>query len=153
MRLQRGRAGVAAGVVAAVLAIPGSAQAIHEPDLAVSLSDTADPVTVGDPLAYWLGVVNNGFSDAPNTHVSIVFSHPVELTSAGDPGTDDRCRQRTETTVICRFRTVQSGGGLFTSIVVIPSEVGQLTATATVDAATGDPNPANDTATEVTTVE
>jgi uncharacterized repeat protein (TIGR01451 family) len=120
-----------------------------EADLSITKSDDQDPVTAGTSLVYTLTVTNNGPTDAAGVTVTDTLPPGVTLVSTAG------CAEDPTGAPTCSLGTIAAGGSTaFTVTVdVDPETVGTLMNTASVTSTTSDPNPANDTATENTTVE
>jgi uncharacterized repeat protein (TIGR01451 family) len=117
-------------------------------DLAISKSDSPDPVTVGNPLTYTITVRNNGPSAA--TGVMMTDSLPATLTLVSAISGQGNCTGTA--TVTCNLGTLSNGGSVTVTIVVTPTQVGGISNTATVTAAETDPDASNNSATEITTI-
>ena len=117
-------------------------------NLALTMSDAPDPVSLGTELTYLLSVTNLGPDAASNVAISDVLPANVTIVSASSP--DGSCSG--VTTVSCAFGTVASGANVSATIVVTPTAAGLLTNTATVTTSGTDPDDANNTATTATTV-
>jgi uncharacterized repeat protein (TIGR01451 family)/CSLREA domain-containing protein len=117
-------------------------------DLAVTKSDSPDPVTAGGNVTYTLTVTNNGPDNAGlvavrddlPAGVTLVSASPSQGTCSGSGPVD------------CALGTVPSGASATVTIVVTTSGAGTLTNKATVSAPLTDPDPENNSATQVTTV-
>jgi uncharacterized repeat protein (TIGR01451 family) len=118
-------------------------------DLAITMTDTPDPVQVGANLAYALTVVNNGSATA--TGVTVTDALPAGTTLGAATSPQGSCSQ-SNSSVTCTLGILTSGAKATVTIVVIPTTAGTLTNTATVSAAEPEANTANNTATAVTTV-
>ena len=117
-------------------------------DLAITKTDSPDPVTVGEVLTYQIGVTNNGPDAASLVTVTDVLPAGVSLVSAN--ATIGSCSGTT--TVTCELGSIANGANIVVSIVVRPTTAGSLTNTATVSATGTDPVSANNSATATTTV-
>jgi uncharacterized repeat protein (TIGR01451 family) len=120
-------------------------------DLAVTQSDTPDPVAVGEVLTYSLGVRNNGPQSAHSVSLTDLLPKNVRLRSArSDLG---RCAQRRTRRIVCNLANLASGESATVTIQVRPTKAGSITNTATVGAAgPADPVLVNNAASETTTV-
>ena len=110
--------------------------------------DSPDPVTVGSPLTYTIGVTNLGPDAGSNVTVTNTLPATVTLVSAN--ASIGSCSGTT--TVTCVLGSVDSGTNISIGIVVTPTAPGEITNTATVTAAGTDPDGANNTASATTTV-
>ncbi len=119
-----------------------------EADLSITKMDSADPVAGGDNLVYTITVDNAGPSDA--TNVVVTDNLPADVTLVSTAG----CAEDPSGVPTCTLGVVLSGGSAsYTiSVDVDLTFAGMLSNTATVSTDTTDPNAANDSATEATTV-
>src|SRR5207302_268915 len=115
-------------------------------------SDSPDPVIAGGTLTYTLTVSNAGPSTSSNVTVTDTLSPGVTFQSAS--GTGWSCSQASGTVTCTRASLAPTGStsSTITILVTAPNEGGTITNTASVSSATPDPNPANNSATEQTTV-
>jgi uncharacterized repeat protein (TIGR01451 family) len=116
-------------------------------DLAITKTDSADPVNTGAALTYTITVTNNGAGTA--TGVTVTDTLPAGTTfvsaSAG-------CNN-TAGTVTCTIGSINAGAQAVVTIdVTAPSSAGTISNTASVQGAQFDAVPGNDSATESTTV-
>jgi uncharacterized repeat protein (TIGR01451 family) len=119
-------------------------------DLALTVSDSTDPVTGTTPLTYTLGIANTG----PGTAGSLSVSHTLPAGVAFDSaaGSGWTCRQ-TAGVVTCTRPGLAVGTAPNITVQVTPGPVATvLVSSATVSAAEADPNPANNSDSETTTV-
>ncbi|PYU31261.1 MAG: hypothetical protein DMG28_15825 [Acidobacteria bacterium] len=116
----------------------------------VSLTKTAspDPVPVGSNLTYTITVTNNGPDSA--TGVTVSDPLPPSATFVSDTPSQGSCTGTS--IVVCNLGTLANAARATITIVVRPTSTGTITNTASVTANEVDPNPANNTATQVTTV-
>ena len=125
-----------------------------EADLSVSKSDSPDPVTAGEQLTYTITYDNLGLSDATGVVVTDVLPAGVTLVSlTPDQGSCDVLGG----TITCDVGAVAAADPAGQIVVVVdidPSTPDGTTLTNTVSIAGDqvDPNSANDSATEETTV-
>ena len=117
-----------------------------EADLALSKSDSPDPVTEGELLTYVLDVANQGPDDATGAEVTDTLPASVEFVSASAGCSED------SGTVTCDLGSIPAGTPDSAHITVRPTQPGTITNTASASADQGDPNTSNDSDTEQTTV-
>jgi uncharacterized repeat protein (TIGR01451 family) len=122
-------------------------------DIAVAVSDSMDPVKPGQGVTYTTVVTNNGLSTATNVTLSEVWSMSsskevsvVAVTTS--QGTCARVGMRLD----CQIGTLSSGGSATVTISLKPRGGGVLTMDASASATEPDPNTANNSETEATTV-
>jgi uncharacterized repeat protein (TIGR01451 family) len=124
-----------------------------QPDLSVAMSDSPDPVTVRDQLTYTVTVRNDGPGGA--TGVTLVDTLPDAAFVSATP-TQGACVQqgkgRSGGVLTCELGPLAAGNGATVTIVLSPSREGAITNTASVRANEPDPDGADNTATETTTV-
>jgi len=121
-------------------------------DLAIDKSDSSDPVDPGTNLIYTLRITNNGPSDSTGAVVVDALPSGVSFVSATDGGTYDSGSH----TVSWAIGTLANDASTSVNITVTLNEsttADIITNTATVDANERDYNPANNTATEDTTID
>ena len=146
----RNRIGAGVGALALALVIPASVQAATT-DLAISKTDSPDPVVEGALLTYTIEASNQGPGGATGVVVTDELSSQVTFVSAtASQGSCDRQGK----TVTCEIGNLANAEAASVTITVRPKKDGTISNTATVAAGTGDtdPNPANNTATTTTTV-
>ncbi len=121
---------------------------VAEADLALTKTDSPDPVIAGNTITYTLTVDNPGPSDA--TGVVVNDSLPAGVTLVSTSG----CAEDPGGVPNCSLGTVPAGGSATYTILgqVASSVVGTIMNSATVSSSATDPNPGNDTATAATTV-
>jgi len=117
-------------------------------NLAITKTDSPDPVTVGSPLTYLMLVSNSG-PDA-GSNVTVTDTLPAGVTFVSASASIGSCSGTT--TVTCVLGTVANGANVSVSIVVTPTTPGLLSNTAAVSATGTDPDTANNSATATTTV-
>ena len=122
-------------------------------DLRLTKADSPDPVQARSTLTYTVTVLNNGPSSA--TNVTLTDTLPdVNFTSATP--TQGSCTRsgkgRRDGLLTCDLGTLANGSVATVTIVVEPSKAGTISNTATVRASEPDPNRADNTDVETTTV-
>ena len=117
-------------------------------DLAVTKTDSPDPVTVGNQLTYTITVTNNGPSAA--TAVTMTDTLPTGETFVSVTPSQGNCSGTA--TITCTLGVVSNGGSATVTLVVTPTQTGGISNTASVTANEFDPNLNNNSATQVTTV-
>ena len=123
---------------------------IVQPDLAVTKSDSVDPVTTGTALTYTVTVLNNG--SGPATNVAIVDALPagVDLISSSLPGAT--CTPL-NTQLSCILPSLAPGANAVLTIeTLVFATDGVLTNSVSATADETDANPSDNTASEETTV-
>jgi Big-like domain-containing protein len=80
-------AGTMAGVVGATLAAPTAVAADYSTDLAVTVTETADPTLVGNQFAYTISVTNKGGTVSPPVTLEMAYSRNMLGTT-----NDNYCR-------------------------------------------------------------
>jgi uncharacterized repeat protein (TIGR01451 family) len=119
-------------------------------DLAITNSDSPDPVGAGQTLTYTLGVTNNGPNSAPSVTVTDNLPSGVNYRSATP--SQGSCSQASGT-VTCDLGAIDSSGSATVTITIVPPVAGTISNTATVAGSQSiDKNSANDSATATTTV-
>ena len=118
-------------------------------DLALTKTATPGTIVFGQPVSYSLTVRNNGPSQATGATISDPL--PAGLTFAASP---DGCTA-TAGTVTCPVGTIAAGATRTVSFTAnTPAGgSGDVTNTATVSGTTSDPNPANNTASAISTTQ
>jgi uncharacterized repeat protein (TIGR01451 family) len=123
-------------------------------DLAVSITDSPDPVVERNQVTYTVTVNNLGPGNAPNT--TLVDTLPADPTFVSASASQGSCvregKGNSGGLLTCDLGAVGAGGDATVTIVVEPRTDGTLTNTATVNAGVPDPVTANNSATETTTV-
>ncbi len=117
-------------------------------DLAVSQTDSTDPIRVGDTYTYTVTVDNNGPENAYNVVVTDTLPSQVSYDSANP--SQGSCVEDSGT-VTCTFGQINNGADAYVDIQVSADQDGQAQNQATVSAAhVVDETPGNDT-TQLTT--
>jgi uncharacterized repeat protein (TIGR01451 family) len=117
-------------------------------DLSVAKTDSPDPVAVGRDLTYAIDVTNDGPGVATGVNLTDSLPGSAAFVSASPTCMYDRASH----TVTCNLDSLASGASATVTIVVRPLQGGTITNTASVTANEPDPNTANNTDTESTTV-
>ncbi|MBI4338077.1 MAG: DUF11 domain-containing protein [Chloroflexi bacterium] len=133
---------------ASVLASP-SLQAPTDADVRVTKADAPDPVLVGQDLTYTVTVTNNG--PAAATGVTLTDTLPANATFISVTFSQGGCTLGVGT-VTCNLANLANGASAIVTIRVRPTVAGVLTNTASVAATQQDPNAANNTVSQTTTV-
>jgi len=117
-------------------------------NLSISKADSADPVAPDDTLVWTLAVSNAGPSDAGSVTVSDPL--PANVTFVSAVSTQGSC----DATVSCSLGTLVAGSTATVTITVTINSgfTGTLSNTATVSSSSPDPNSANNSDTETTSV-
>ena len=146
---------IAAAVLLAALVVAfgsprGASAAPGDADLAVTKSDSPDPVEVDGTLTYTVTVQNLGPMQADGVSLTDALSaSEVEFVSATPSvGTCNFAAN----TVTCALGTIANATSATVTIVVKPKKTGTLSNTAVVASPEDDNTPANNTATATTTV-
>lgn len=122
-----------------------------EADLALFISDSADPVPRLGPLTLTFLVTNNGPLAATNVLLSYPLPLGTELSSNFFPS-QGSCTLSLTNILTCNFGTIASGNSATLPLPIFSLTPGLMTSSATVVANESDPNPSNNTDTETTTV-
>jgi uncharacterized repeat protein (TIGR01451 family) len=116
-------------------------------DLGVSMTDAPDPVQVGQDLTYTITVFNN----VPDTALGVTMTDALPSGVNYVSATPSQGSCTGTSTVTCNLGTIPGSASATVILVVTPTVAGQLSNTAVVPYP-GDPNPSNNSATQVTTV-
>ncbi|MGZ4187990.1 MAG: choice-of-anchor Q domain-containing protein [Solirubrobacteraceae bacterium] len=111
-------------------------------DLAVSLTGTPNPVTLGGTLTYQLTVTNNG--PDPGTGISLQDTPPGAATLVSSTASQGTCTGSGP--VSCALGTLASGASATLTIALRPTQAGTAGNTASVSGDQTDPTPANNQA-------
>lgn len=117
-------------------------------DLAISKTDSPDPVTVGSNLTYTITVTNNG----PGAATGVTVTDPLPKTVTFVSATPSQGACTGTSTVSCGLGSLANGGSATVTIVVTATKTAVLSNTAIVAANERDPDPSNNSATQRTTV-
>src|SRR5262249_20357720 len=118
--------------------------------LAITKSDSPDPVLAGQPLTYTLTVMNNGPS--PASAVKITDAVPAGTAFVSASASQGSCSQASGT-VTCDVGTVANGASATATVTVRPTQAGPVSNTASVSSTTFDPVAGNNSDSEDTTVD
>jgi uncharacterized repeat protein (TIGR01451 family) len=123
----------------------------HRPatDLAVTKSDSPDPVSRSGTLTYSAVVTNQGLNPAVAVSLTDQLPADVRFVSATSPA--GNCAQANGT-VTCSLGDIADGGSATVAITVTPRRTGTVTNTAQVSSLSPDPNLANNTDSEDTVI-
>ena len=121
--------------------------AVPTANLSLTKSDSPDPVSVSHNVTYTLEVTNNGPENAEGVVVEDDLPAGVTFQSASSGCT------HSAGTVICNVGNVGSGASVTRQIVVRADQEGTLVNEASVRADTADPNEADNSDSETTTVQ
>ncbi|MEA2560175.1 MAG: hypothetical protein QOH06_1679 [Acidobacteriota bacterium] len=123
-------------------------------DLALAMTDTPDPVAKKTALTYTVTVTNGG--PGPATQVVLTDTLPAEAAFVSATTAQGSCARggkgKAGGALTCGLGSLAAGATASVTIVVQPPKAGTLTNTAAVSAAQPDPNRANNSAAETTTV-
>ena len=140
-------------LVLTLIGWPGGASAAPGPtDLALTKSDSPDPVLEKGTITYTIRVENlglGGTADATGVLVTDTLPGQVDFVSATSP--NGTC-QRAGKTVTCDLGTINAGAVATATIVVEAGKKGTFSNTASVATTVTDTNAANNQDTETTTV-
>jgi uncharacterized repeat protein (TIGR01451 family) len=131
-------------------AILWSTAPVATADLAVTKTDSPDPVAVGSTLTYTVNVTNNGPADA--TGVMLADTLPAGATFVAATSSQGSCTH-SGGTVTCTLGTLANGATASVTITVTPTTMGILTNTASVTSETPDPQADNNSASTNTGVD
>jgi len=117
-------------------------------DLSLSLDDSVDPVVAGSTLVMSAEVINNGSFTADDVVIS--FNFPGGLTPVATSG----CSEDPAGIPTCSLGSLSSGASstVAVSVNADPDGSGQLSTSATVASSTQDPQPGNNSASELTSL-
>jgi uncharacterized repeat protein (TIGR01451 family) len=123
--------------------------AVQLADLTISKSDSVDPVTAGNELAYTIRVDNIGTAAAENVVVTDTLPAGVTLVST------DGCSEDPMAVPTCNLGTIDAAGfaEYTVTVSVDSSTTGSITNTASVTTSSQESNPDNNSITEDTVVD
>ena len=118
-------------------------------DMAITMIDSPDPVTLGGNITYTITATNNGSAGTSTTTVTDVL--PAGITYISASSSQGSCSGTS--TVTCNLGAMSSGSHATISLIVTTTAANAALAnTATVTSNLTDPTPANNTATATTVV-
>ena len=115
-------------------------------NLSVTITDSPDPLMIGNNLTYTITVTNQGPEPAFGTRLS--FPLPAQATFVSGVSSQGFC----DSAGYCYFGTINSGSSVTATYVVTPLQTGTVSASASVSSNVADPNTADNSATATTTV-
>ncbi len=121
-------------------------------NLAITLSDSPDPVIAGTNLTYVATLTNAGPSDAQGANITLPLPAGTSFVSAA-ASVGGSCSGANP--VVCTWAGATTTATTRTATIVVlvsAAQLANLSATATAASATTDPTPGNNTATQTTTV-
>jgi uncharacterized repeat protein (TIGR01451 family) len=127
-----------------------TANAVPVADLAVTQTDSVDPLLIGENLTYTIQVVNNGTSEA--TGVVLTDTLPAGVTLLSSSPGQGTCNPPVSGVITCNIGKLAVGATTTITISVVPGLAGKLTNTASIKGDQIDPISTNDTATVDTSV-
>ena len=130
---------------AAITSVPASA------DLAITNTDSPDPVTAGNNLTYTIRVTNNG-PTSPATGVVLTDTIDAGVTFISATPSQGAACTRAGVTVTCNLGNVTTATPATVTVVVNPNAAGGINNSATVAGAEPDPVAANNSAAQATVV-
>jgi uncharacterized repeat protein (TIGR01451 family) len=144
---------LAAFAAALLVASPAQTAPGDIADLALTKTDSPDPVTVDTPLTYTIDVINLGPQGA--TDVTVTDRLPAQVHFVTAAASSGNC-ERNGRNVTCRLGNLSAAPGpgerATVTVQVIPTRVGTIENTASVDSVENDIASLNDSATAVTRV-
>src|SRR5262249_4380080 len=121
---------------------------IARTDLSVTASVAPNPVTVGNNLTFTITITNAGPS--PATNATLTDTLPAGATLVSATASQGTCSGSGPVT--CSLGTVTAGSSVTVALLVIPTQAGTASLTATVTAAEVDANATNNAVTVAATV-
>jgi uncharacterized repeat protein (TIGR01451 family) len=118
-------------------------------DVAIVKTAVPNPVSQGEIITYSLAITNNGPASA--TNVTVMDTLPTQVTYLSVTTTAGTCSEAGGA-VMCLLGTMANGGTATVTIVTTAGTPGIVSNTATVKADQTDPNPANNSSTQMETI-
>jgi uncharacterized repeat protein (TIGR01451 family) len=125
--------------------------ALAPADLSITKSDSPDPVNEGAQLTYTIVITNAGPDPATDVVVTDDLP-PSDFDLGSTTPSQGSCDVQGSQNITCNLGTIASGATANVSIVVTAKKPGTVSNTASVSTSEPDPQPANNTVTETTTV-
>jgi uncharacterized repeat protein (TIGR01451 family) len=116
---------------------------VDSSDIAVTATDSPDPVFVGSNLVYTITVMNNGPADAANVKFTNALPASVRLLSAA---TSQGSLNTNANPILGTLGTLNNGGSATLTLTVMPLAPGTIVNTASAGSDSPDPVPANNSA-------
>lgn len=117
-------------------------------DLAITKTDSPDPVKIGSYLQYTITVENQG----PDSATGIIMTDKLPARTEFVLLNTSQGSCSGASTVVCNLSSLEAGATAVVTIVVYPTQQGRLLNTATVESFEEDPDSSNNSATEITRV-
>ncbi|MEX1193647.1 MAG: thrombospondin type 3 repeat-containing protein [Dehalococcoidia bacterium] len=129
----------------------GQSCPVDSADLAITKTDSQDPIEAGNPLSYTVSVDNAGVFAAANTVMTDTL--PSQVTFVSAVPTSGSCNHSSGT-VTCNLGSVAAGGSpdVTINVTVNTGTSGTISNTASVSTTTLEPNTGNNTAVQATLV-
>jgi uncharacterized repeat protein (TIGR01451 family) len=121
-------------------------------DLSLALADTPDPATFHGTLAYTATITNAGPTNASGITLVAALPADANFLSASGAACARQGKAKSDGTLTCTTATLAAGASTTVTIVVQPTKPGTISLTGRVYADQPDPNRANNSATETTTI-
>ncbi len=118
-------------------------------DLAVTMTDTPDPVLLGNDLTYTIEITNNG--ELAASGVTLTDTLPVGASLVSATTTQGSCAGTT--TITCNLGGLGAGAAATVTIIIKPPASLNISNTASVSSTETDPNQTNNSATQTTSVQ
>ncbi len=119
-------------------------------DLAISIADSPDPVSSGQPLTYSIVVRNHG----PVVARGVIVTNTLPVNVAASPAAPSQgsCGPPSNQVISCSLGAIAEGATASIAITVVPNAAGTLVDTASVVASAADGDPTDNSASASTTV-
>jgi len=127
------------------------ATALAPADLSITKSDSPDPVNEGAQLTYTIEITNAGPDPATDVVVTDDLA-PSDFDLVSTTPSQGSCDVQGSQNITCNLGTIASGATANVTIVVTAKKPGVVSNTASVTTSEPDPQSANNTVTETTTV-